>query len=94
MKYSIDGNQVCCTRYDFINLQESHAGFGNSLEQAFKEFLFTLPSEVRPEVLFPWEISWARQVLNSLTKKDATVLRKKLLLHIFRVEDALNEEMK
>lgn len=29
-----DGNKWCCVRGDFINLQESPAGFGNTFEEA------------------------------------------------------------
>ena len=31
---SMDGNQWCATEKDFINLQESSAGFGNTMNEA------------------------------------------------------------
>ena len=34
-----DGNQWCAHREDFINLQESIAGFGNTETQALAELL-------------------------------------------------------
>lgn len=39
IQYSIDGNQVCATFDNFINLQESPAGFGDSLKKAFLALL-------------------------------------------------------
>lgn len=32
--YGEDGNQITCFRPDFIDLQESHCGFGDTLEEA------------------------------------------------------------
>ena len=37
--YEIDGNQWCAHFDDFINLQESHAGFGDTKEQALEELM-------------------------------------------------------
>lgn len=34
IKYSIDGNKICAVYEDFVNLQESHAGFGDSFTEA------------------------------------------------------------
>lgn len=34
-----EGNQWCCVRGDFINLQESSAGFGDTMGQAMANFL-------------------------------------------------------
>lgn len=37
-----DGNQFCCVRADFINLQESPAGFGNNREDAIVDYFRTI----------------------------------------------------
>lgn len=34
VQFSQDGDQRCATRPDFVNLQESHAGFGDTDEEA------------------------------------------------------------
>ena len=39
VKYAIDGNQVCAVFDDFSNLQESPAGFGDSLKEAFLDLM-------------------------------------------------------
>lgn len=39
--YGQDGNQVCAHYEDFINLQESPCGFGDTEEDALKELLST-----------------------------------------------------
>ncbi len=36
-KIDMDGNMFCATRHDFENLQESHAGFGETPELAIKD---------------------------------------------------------
>ena len=38
---SMDGDQWCATRKDFINLQESDAGFGDTMEDAIKDLRTT-----------------------------------------------------
>ena len=37
--YGIDGDQITCYRMDFVNLQESPCGFGDTKEEAFKDLL-------------------------------------------------------
>jgi hypothetical protein len=37
--YEVDGDQWCCHRQDFTNLQESLAGFGNTQEEALADLL-------------------------------------------------------
>lgn len=37
--YGVDGNQYTAYREDFINLQESHCGFGDTNEEALKDLL-------------------------------------------------------
>lgn len=39
VNFSIDGNMMCCTRPNFINLQESIAGFGASNHEAAVDLL-------------------------------------------------------
>lgn len=34
-----DGNMLCAIRHDFVNLQVSHAGFGETPEQAVMDLL-------------------------------------------------------
>ena len=37
--YGQDGNQITCYRNNFINLQESLCGFGDTEEQALEDLL-------------------------------------------------------
>lgn len=37
--FGIDGNKHTCTRRDFINLQESPCGFGDTLQEAYEDLL-------------------------------------------------------
>lgn len=37
--FEMDGNAICCHLPDFINLMESPAGFGETNEEAFKDFV-------------------------------------------------------
>lgn len=37
--YFPDGDQICCVRPDFTNLQESHVGFGETMQQAYDALL-------------------------------------------------------
>ncbi len=37
VRLSIDGNKVCATRLDFVNLQESIAGFGDTALEAMAD---------------------------------------------------------
>lgn len=61
IRYSIDGNQVCATKHNFIDLQTSPAGFGDSLKQAFEDLMVRL--ERRNELprlsdVKSWERDW------------------------------------
>lgn len=40
--FKIDGNMWCCHYPDFTNLQEHPAGFGETQELAFEDFLENL----------------------------------------------------
>lgn len=59
MNYGIDGNQVTCVSDDFIDLQQSHAGFGGSLEEAFKDYWTRLKCPAPVDGLIDWEMQWA-----------------------------------
>ena len=61
MNYSIDGNQVCCTGPGFINLQESHAGFGDSLKEAFINYWDTQTTPPELPDLKDWERPWVNE---------------------------------
>ena len=37
--FGIDGDQITCYRLDFINLQESPCGFGDTKTQAYNDLL-------------------------------------------------------
>ena len=54
LKLSKDGNQWCATFQDFINLQESQAGFGETALEAFADL-------AKPELL---------EKYNARTRKD------------------------
>lgn len=41
-RLSIDGDQYCATRTDFTNLQEGHAGFGDTALEAVSDLLVQL----------------------------------------------------
>jgi len=58
MKYTIDGDQVCCTNLDFIDLNYSHAGFGDSLKEAFINYWSTTPEKMKLNDLNDWELPW------------------------------------
>jgi len=55
--YLIDGNQVCRVGVHFRNLQESPAGFGDSLKEAFLDYLKNAP-RTKAMDLKPWELPW------------------------------------
>jgi hypothetical protein len=42
-----DGNQWCCVFGDFVNLQESPAGFGETFEDALADLQGTTKSKLR-----------------------------------------------
>lgn len=37
--FEMDGNSVCCHDENFVNLQESVAGFGDTIEEALSNYL-------------------------------------------------------
>lgn len=41
-----DGNMWCCVLGDFVNLQESPAGFGKTLLSALRDLLKNLPKNL------------------------------------------------
>jgi hypothetical protein len=49
--YFLDGNQVSCVRPSFINLQESHAGFGSDNGEALKSLLDQEKNTIRQPVV-------------------------------------------
>lgn len=59
LNYSIDGNQVCATGAHFQCLATCHAGFGDSLELAFKDY-YKDPSRPLPLLrdCREWEKPW------------------------------------
>jgi hypothetical protein len=38
LEFKMDGNMWCCHAHDFINLQESNAGFGESKREAASDY--------------------------------------------------------
>jgi len=68
IQYSIDGNQVCARFDDFINLQESPAGFGDSLKEAFLGLLTDIADDGTifsiDEDLKEWEKPWSDEFYN------------------------------
>jgi len=57
VRYSIDGNKVCCTYENFRNLAVDPAGFGDSLKEAFLDLI--RQRELRKNnVLQSWESAW------------------------------------
>lgn len=39
IKFYKEGDQVCCTFHDFVDLQQSPAGFGGTPEEAFNSLM-------------------------------------------------------
>ena len=62
MKYSIDGNQVCCVDVHFKCLATCHAGFGPSLEDAFIDYWTTKKQNPSLRDLEEWELPWVKRV--------------------------------
>ena len=62
MKYSIDGNQVCCVDVHFQSLATCHAGFGDSLKDAFINYWTTKNQKPNPDDLKSWELPWLKKV--------------------------------
>ena len=64
LSYSIDGDQVCATDIHFKCLATDHAGFGESLKEAFLDFYRN--QETRPAHFLqdcrPWELPWADEI--------------------------------
>lgn len=57
MKYTIDGNQVCCMRHEHSNLAVDSAGFGDSLKEAFLDLIHKAPI-TESDDLTDWEGTW------------------------------------
>ena len=57
LTYSIDGNQVCAVGPDFTDLQESDAGFGDSLRLAFEDYWKQNP-DLELDKLCKWELKF------------------------------------
>jgi hypothetical protein len=64
MKYSIDGNQVCCVDVHFKCLATCHAGFGNSLRDAFIDYWDNKKEHLSLRDLKEWELPWANEIRN------------------------------
>jgi len=62
MNYSIDGNQVMCVGRHFVNIQESHAGFGDSLREAFINYWDTKKEVPLRSSLEVWELPWCDEL--------------------------------
>lgn len=66
MIYSIDGNQVCAVDHGFKCLSTDHAGFGDSLKEAFLGYWRTLIKGQKsiPDLrdLMKWEIAWVNEI--------------------------------
>jgi hypothetical protein len=64
LNYSIDGNQVCATDAHFKCLATDHAGFGDSLKEAFLDFYRT--QKTRPPHFLSdcrsWELPWVDEI--------------------------------
>lgn len=60
INYSIDGNKVCATFHDFRNIQESYAGFGDSLKEAFSDLFNTAHKYPDLRELTSWEMKWVQ----------------------------------
>ena len=63
-----DGDQWCCTFSDFINLQESPAGFGSTLDGAFEDLIQQLARQ-------PEEALKVLKAINKKIKKHLTFYR-------------------
>jgi hypothetical protein len=61
MKYSIDGNQVCCVDVHFKCLATCHAGFGDSLREAFINYWSTTREIQSLRDLEEWELPWVKE---------------------------------
>lgn len=46
VNFTQDGDKICATLYDFINLQESPAGFGDDKEEALVALIYDLKQEL------------------------------------------------
>ena len=63
MKYGIDGNQTYAIDCDFIDLQVSHAGFGDTKKEAFLDYHRTLKSKsIDWSELEEFEIEWLPEI--------------------------------
>ena len=66
MIYSIDGNQVCVVEESFGDLQIDHAGFGDSLKDAFIDYWRTKSPhrKLMPDLrdCKEWEIDWVFEI--------------------------------
>ena len=62
MKYSIDGNQVCCVDVHFKSLATCHTGFGDSLQDAFMDYWTTKKEKPVLRDLKEWELPWGIQL--------------------------------
>ena len=62
MKYSIGGNQVCCVASNFVDLQTSPAGFGDSLREAFIDYWKGIGEKPRKVDLKRWERPWVDEL--------------------------------
>ncbi len=64
LNYSIDGNKVCATGVHFQCLATDHAGFGDSLKEAFIDYYRTLGK--RPKHFLndcrSWELPWVDEI--------------------------------
>lgn len=58
VNYSIDGNKVCAVLEDFKDLQESPAGFGDSIQDAFIALVLNVGiPKITPT---DWEAVWLK----------------------------------
>lgn len=62
LNYSIDGNQVCATGVHFQSLATCHAGFGDSLKDAFLDYYRTKKEKPVLRDCRDWELPWADEI--------------------------------
>lgn len=64
MKYFVDGNQVCCVSVHFKCLATCHAGFGDSLKDAFINYWLSKKEQPILRDLKEWELDWGIELHN------------------------------
>lgn len=85
MKYSIDGNKVCCTNNHFRNIVIDEAGFGDSLKEAFLDLINKPGYTVNKLILKSWEEKWLNE------KKDKMYKIARTDLYTISINDSIKD---